>query len=35
MSVNGLPLPAGVAPPSHDLNWYKALTFPYAPGNPQ
>jgi alpha-glucuronidase len=35
MSVNGLPLPAGVAPPPHDLNWYKALTFPYAPGNPQ
>jgi alpha-glucuronidase len=35
MSVNGLPLPAGVAPPPHDLSWYKALTFPYAPGNPQ
>nr|WP_239474942.1 alpha-glucuronidase family glycosyl hydrolase [Sphingomonas sp. BT552] len=35
MSVNGLPLPAGVAPPPHDLNWYKALSFPYAPGNPQ
>jgi len=34
MSVNGLPLPAGAAPPEHDLAWYKALAFPYAPGNP-
>lgn len=32
-SVNGLPLPAGAAAPEHDLNWYKALTFPYAPGH--
>jgi alpha-glucuronidase len=32
MSVNGLALPAGVAPPAHDLDWYKAQTFPYAPG---
>ena len=34
MSVNGLPLPSGAAAPEHDLAWYKALTFPYAPGNP-
>jgi len=34
MSVNGLPLPAGAAPPAHDLAWYKAQDFPYAPGNP-
>ncbi len=34
MSVNGLPLPAGVRPPAHDLSWYKAQRFPYAPGNP-
>lgn len=33
-SLNHLPLPAGSAPPSHELGWYKALTFPYAPGNP-
>jgi len=34
MSINGLPLPPDVAPPAHDLDWYKALRFPYAPGNP-
>jgi alpha-glucuronidase len=27
------PLPAGYAPPPHPVEWYKALTFPYAPGN--
>jgi alpha-glucuronidase len=26
------PLPAGYAPPPHPLEWYEALTFPYAPG---
>ena len=31
-SVNGLELPAGIAPPEHDLNYYKSLSFPYAPG---
>ena len=31
-SISGLPLPAGVAPPEHDLAWYKSLYFPYAPG---
>ncbi|TCQ03894.1 alpha-glucuronidase family glycosyl hydrolase [Sphingomonas sp. PP-CC-3A-396] len=35
MSVNGLPLPAGATAPAHDLAWYKAQRFPYAPGNPQ
>ena len=34
-SVNGRPLPAGAAAPAHDLAWYKAQRFPYAPGNPQ
>jgi alpha-glucuronidase len=34
MSVNGLALPEGSPPPAHDLAWYKAQTFPYAPGNP-
>ncbi len=32
MSVNHLPLPAGAAPPQHDLTWYKQLSFPLAPG---
>lgn len=32
MSVNHQPLPAGVRPPEHDLAWYKAQHFPYAPG---
>jgi alpha-glucuronidase len=32
MSVNHLPLPAGAAPPAHDLAWYKRLQFPLAPG---
>jgi alpha-glucuronidase len=31
-SVSGLPLPAGVAPPAHPLEYYKALRYPYAPG---
>ena len=35
MSVNALPLPAGVRPPDHDLAWYKAQRYPDAPGNPQ
>jgi alpha-glucuronidase len=33
-TFSGLPLPAGVAPPEHPLDTYKALRFPYAPGNP-
>ena len=32
MSVNHRPLPAGVRAPEHDLAWYKARSFPYAPG---
>jgi alpha-glucuronidase len=31
-SINGLPLPAGFAPPAHPLEYYQALKFPYAPG---
>ncbi|MEI5688799.1 alpha-glucuronidase family glycosyl hydrolase [Sphingomonas kyungheensis] len=33
MSVNQRALPAGVAPPEHDLAWYKAQSIPYAPGH--
>ncbi|WP_443021560.1 alpha-glucuronidase family glycosyl hydrolase [Sphingobium sp. AntQ-1] len=32
-SVSKRPLPAGSAAPAHDLQWYKALEFPYAPGH--
>jgi alpha-glucuronidase len=32
-SINGLPLPAGFAPPAHSLDYYEALSFPYAPGH--
>jgi alpha-glucuronidase len=35
MSINGLPLPEGTAKPEHDLEWYKAQSFPFAPGNPK
>jgi alpha-glucuronidase len=31
-SVNGLPLPTGVAAPRKPLEYYKLLKFPYAPG---
>ena len=31
-SVNGLPLPEDVAAPARDLNYYKSLSFPNAPG---
>src|SRR6478609_877284 len=34
MSLNGLPLPAGAAPPAHDLAWYRAQSSSYAPGDP-
>lgn len=30
--VSGLPLPAGYSPPAHSLDYYKSLSFPYAPG---
>ena len=31
-SLSKRPLPKGEAPPAHDLAWYQALKFPYAPG---
>jgi len=31
-SISRLPLPAGEAPPAHDLAWYRAIRNPYAPG---
>ncbi|MBW8846705.1 MAG: alpha-glucuronidase [Burkholderiales bacterium] len=31
-SVSGLPLPEGVRPPEHELSFYKALRFGFAPG---
>ncbi len=31
-SINELPLPEGAKPPAHDLDYYKSLSFPYAPG---
>jgi len=31
-SISKRPLPAGHAAPAHDLDWYKAITNPYAPG---
>lgn len=34
MSVSGLELPPGTSPPTHDLDWYKAQDFAYAPGHP-
>ncbi|TGX54153.1 alpha-glucuronidase [Sphingomonas gei] len=32
-SVSKRPLPAGHAAPAHELDWYKAIQTPYAPGN--
>lgn len=32
-SVSGRPLPAGAEPPPHDLEYYKAISHPYAPGH--
>jgi alpha-glucuronidase len=31
-SISKRPLPAGHKPPAHDLDYYKAITTPYAPG---
>jgi alpha-glucuronidase len=31
-SLSKRPLPAGAAAPEHPLAWYRALSFPYAPG---
>ncbi|ACT60465.1 Alpha-glucuronidase [Hirschia baltica ATCC 49814] len=35
MSINGLELPEGSAQPEHSLEYYKALSFPFAPGQTQ
>lgn len=32
-SLSKRPLPPGVAPPEHSLEYYQGLTFPYAPGH--
>ncbi|MCM8730622.1 alpha-glucuronidase family glycosyl hydrolase [Hephaestia sp. GCM10023244] len=32
-SLSKLPLPVGEEPPAHDLGYYEALRFPYAPGH--
>ena len=32
-SISRRPLPAGEAPPAHSLEYYKALSFPHAPGH--
>jgi alpha-glucuronidase len=32
MSVSKLPLPAGARPPAYPLEYYKELSFPFAPG---
>ena len=32
-SLNGLPMPEGHAPPAHDLEHYRSLSFPHAPGH--
>jgi alpha-glucuronidase len=32
-SISKRPLPAGSPAPAHDLDWYKAITTPYAPGH--
>ncbi|MXO70686.1 alpha-glucuronidase [Altererythrobacter buctensis] len=31
-SINGLPLPEGTRPPQHELDYYRSLAFPEAPG---
>ncbi len=31
-SLNHLPLPPGYAPPAHPLEYYRSLSFPFAPG---
>jgi len=31
-SLSHLPVPVGDTPPEHDLAYYEALCFPYAPG---
>jgi alpha-glucuronidase len=31
-TFSGMPMPPGEAPPAHSLEYYKSLSFPYAPG---
>lgn len=33
-TLAGRPLPQGLAPPEHTLDYYQSLSFPYAPGDP-
>lgn len=35
MNVSGRLLPPGIAPPPHNLEHYKAIRFPHAPGQPR
>jgi alpha-glucuronidase len=32
-SISQRPIPSDLPPPQHPLEYYKALSFPYAPGN--
>ncbi len=32
-TFSGMPIPAGLEPPAHTLEYYQGLSFPYAPGN--
>jgi alpha-glucuronidase len=32
-TFSNMPIPEGVEPPAHSLEYYKKLSFPYAPGN--
>jgi alpha-glucuronidase len=34
-SISKRPLPAGAAPPQHDLEYYEALRFTNVPGSPK
>lgn len=34
-SLSRLPLPAGVPPPAHDLDTYRAIRFRHVPGSPE
>ena len=31
--ISGRPMPAGFEPPAHSLDYYRALDFPFAPGD--
>ena len=32
-TVSQRPIPSGTPPPEHSLDYYKSLSFPYAPGH--